>query len=36
LEKRQATRTLGRRFRRDPDAYLQTLEEATIKNVLPP
>jgi len=36
LEKRQATRTLGRRFRRDPDAYLQTLEQATIKNVLPP
>ena len=36
LEKRQATRTLGRRFRRDPDAYLQTLEDASIKNVLPP
>lgn len=36
LEKRQEIRTLGRRFRRDPDAYLQTLEEATIKNVLPP
>lgn len=36
LEKRQATRTLGRRFRRDPDVYLQTLEQATLKNVLPP
>jgi hypothetical protein len=36
LEERQATRTLGRRFRRDPDAYLHTLEEASIKNVLPP
>ena len=35
LEKRQATRTLGRRFRRDPDAYLHSLEEASIKNVLP-
>ena len=35
LERRQATRTLGRRFRHDPDAYLQTLEQATIKNVLP-
>jgi hypothetical protein len=34
LEKRQATRTLGRRFRRDPDAYLHKLEE-TVKNVLP-
>jgi hypothetical protein len=36
LEKRQATRTLGRRFRHDPDAYLHNLEEAIIKNVLPP
>jgi hypothetical protein len=36
LEQRQATRTLGRRFRRDPDAYLQTLENASIKNTLPP
>jgi hypothetical protein len=35
LEKRRATRTLGRRFRGDPDAYLQTLEEIAIKNVLP-
>jgi hypothetical protein len=36
LEKRQTTRTLGRRFRKDPDAYLQTLEDASIKNTLPP
>lgn len=36
LEKRRTTRTLGRRFRRDPDAYLQTLEQAAVKNVLPP
>jgi hypothetical protein len=36
LAQRQVTRTLGRRFRRDPDSYLHTLEEACIKNVLPP
>jgi hypothetical protein len=36
LEQRQATRTLGRRFRRDPATYLHELEEAIIKNVLPP
>jgi hypothetical protein len=36
LEKRQATRTLGRRFRKGPDAYLHTLEDTSIKNVLPP
>jgi hypothetical protein len=36
LESRQATRTLGRRFRRDPAEYLQSLEEALIKKVLPP
>jgi hypothetical protein len=36
LEKRQATRALGRRFRCDPDAYLHDLEETIIKNVLPP
>lgn len=35
LEKRQATRTLGRRFRRDTDAYLDELEQTLIKNVLP-
>lgn len=35
LEKRQATRTLGRRFRRDPDSYLRTLEDDSLKNTLP-
>ncbi len=36
LGRRQAARTLGRRFRREPDAYLQSLEEALIKQALPP
>ena len=36
LERRQAVRTLGRRFRRDPVAYLQSLEDALIKKTLPP
>ena len=36
LEGRQATRTLGRRFRRDPAAYLHSLEESLIKKTLPP
>jgi hypothetical protein len=36
LERRQAIRTLGRRFRRDPAAYLQLLEESLIKQALPP
>lgn len=36
LERRQAVRTLGRRFRRDPVAYLQSLEETLIKGTLPP
>ncbi len=35
LERRQAMRTLGRRFRRDPTAYLQSLEESLIKQALP-
>ena len=35
LEQRQAVRTLGRRFRRDPVAYLQSLEESLIKQTLP-
>jgi len=35
LRQRQAVRTLGRRFRRDPVAYLQTLEESLIKQALP-
>ncbi len=35
LERRRRVRTLGRRFRRDPAAYLRSLEEALIKKVLP-
>lgn len=36
LQQRQAVRTLGRRFRRDPVAYLRSLEESLIKQTLPP
>ena len=36
LERRQAVRTLGRRFRRDPVVYLQLLEESLIKKALSP
>jgi hypothetical protein len=36
LERRQAVRTQGRRFRRDPAAYLQELENTLIKETLPP
>ncbi|MCU1376740.1 MAG: transposase, partial [Actinomycetia bacterium] len=36
LERRQAVRTRGRRFRRDPVAYLASLEDALIKQALPP
>jgi hypothetical protein len=36
LERRQAVRTLGRRFRRDPTAYLRSLEESLIKGAVPP
>jgi hypothetical protein len=35
LDGRQATRTLGRRFRQDPAAYLQSIEESLIKKTLP-
>jgi hypothetical protein len=35
LERRQAVRTLGRRFRRDPVAYLQSLEQTLINQALP-
>jgi hypothetical protein len=35
LERRQAARAQGRRFRRDPAAYLQELEETLIKGTLP-
>jgi len=36
LQRRQAIRTLGRRFRRDPVAYLRSLEESLINQALPP
>jgi hypothetical protein len=36
LERRQAVRAQGRRFRRDPAGYLQKLEDSLIKNTLPP
>jgi hypothetical protein len=36
LERRQAVRTLGRRFRRDPVAYLKSLEDSLINPTLPP
>jgi hypothetical protein len=36
LERRQGVRTMGRRFRRDPATYLHLLEEALIKQALPP
>ena len=36
LERRQAVRAQGRRFRRDPAGYLQKLEDALIKETLPP
>jgi hypothetical protein len=36
LARRQAVRTLGRRFRRDPPAYLRSLEESLIKAAVPP
>jgi hypothetical protein len=35
LARRQAIRAQGRRFRRDPDAYLQGLEDSLIKETLP-
>jgi hypothetical protein len=36
LERRQEVRAQGRRFRHDPAAYLQELEEILIKGTLPP
>jgi hypothetical protein len=36
LDGRQATRTLGRRFRRDPASFLRSIEESLIKKTLPP
>jgi hypothetical protein len=35
LERRQAVRTLGRRFRHDPVAYLKSLEDSLINQTLP-
>lgn len=35
LERRQAMRTLGRRFRRDPQTYLNSLEDSLINPALP-
>jgi hypothetical protein len=35
LDGRQATRTLGRRFRQDPAAYLRSIEDSLIKKALP-
>jgi hypothetical protein len=35
LERRQAVRALGRRFRRDPEAYLKSLEQILINQALP-
>ena len=36
LERRQAVRTLSRRFRQDPTAYLRSLEDSLIIQALPP
>ena len=36
LERRREVRTLGRRFRRDPVAYLRSLEKSLINQTLPP
>jgi hypothetical protein len=35
LDRRQAMRTLGRRFRQDPEAYLRSLEASLISQALP-
>jgi hypothetical protein len=35
LQRRQAVRTLGRRFRQDPAAYLRSLEDSLINQALP-
>jgi hypothetical protein len=35
LGRRQAVRALGRRFRRDPEAYLRSLEDTLINQALP-
>jgi len=35
-EQRRLPRVLGRRFRQDPEAYLQALEESLVQLSLPP
>ena len=35
LERRQAVRTFGRRFRQDPAAYLKAIEDSLINQALP-
>ncbi len=35
LADRQKTRTMGRRFRQDPEVYLQSLEQDLIKGIVP-
>jgi hypothetical protein len=35
LERRQEVRAQGRRFRRDPEAYLKGLEDILVKGILP-
>jgi hypothetical protein len=35
LERRQGVRAQGRRFRRDPEAYLKGLEDILVKRILP-
>ena len=35
LERRRAVRTLGRRFRQDPAAYIESLENSLINHALP-
>jgi hypothetical protein len=36
LRRRRQPRTLSRRFRRDPDAYLHRIEDDLLKATLPP
>jgi len=36
LDKRRATRTLRRRFRKNPETYLHQIEDAILRPVLPP
>jgi hypothetical protein len=36
LQERRRPRTLGRRFRRDPEGYLHGIEDELLKAILPP